>query len=150
VSSDARAADAEGAEARRYVVLALGDLVYSVHLAFPTRGSRTRGSRRLKSRYEVTVGKVERGWLPGDFSLVKVKLISRPAKATEARRFVSIDSPRHRRRRAVGPERLGRRRPRRPMGTGHIAGTITVGKDRLRAAVTSRNLSLSRCPGWPG
>lgn len=130
-----------------YVVAALVTFVYSVHLAFPYNRLADRAKDALKSRYDVTIKRVERGWLPGDFSLVGVKLITRPTKPTEAPKIISID------RIDIDVGVLSMISGSvdvdldAKLGAGHIAGTVNLSKGRLRASVSSKNLPLSDVPG---
>jgi type II secretion system protein N len=130
-----------------YIVAALVTFVYSVHLAFPYDRLKDRAIEGLKSRYDVTVGSVERGWLPGDFSLVKVKLITRPTKPTEAPKIISIDRIDI----DVGVMSMITGSVDvdidAKLGAGHIAASINLAKGRLRATVSSKNLPLSDVPG---
>lgn len=130
-----------------YVLAGLVTFVYSVHLAFPYDRLKDRAVEGLKSKYDVTVGKVERGWLPGDFSLVKVKLITRPTKPTEAPKIISVD------RIDIDVGVLSMITGSvdvdvdAKLGAGHITGSLNVSKGRIRAQVSSKNLPLSDVPG---
>ena len=62
-----------------YVVLALVTFVIALHLTFPYGRIRDRAIEGLSSKYDVTIGGVERSWIPGRFSLTAVTLRSRPA-----------------------------------------------------------------------
>lgn len=62
-----------------YVVLALVTFVIALHLTFPYDRIRDRAIESLSGKYDVTIGGVERSWMPGRFSLTAVTLRSRPA-----------------------------------------------------------------------
>ncbi len=133
-----------------YVLAALVTFVYGVHLAFPYDRLAEKAKEALKSKYDVDVKSVERGWLPGDFSLVKVQLITRPTKPNEAPKIIMID------RIDIDVGVLSMLTGEvdvdldAKLGRGHIAGTVTVAKGRLKANVSSTNLPLSDVPGLSG
>jgi type II secretion system protein N len=62
-----------------YVVLGLVTFVVALHLTFPYERIRDRALESLSTKYDVTIGGVERSWVPGRFSLTAVTLRSRPA-----------------------------------------------------------------------
>ena len=57
----------------------------------PVQAAQGQGAEALASKYDVTVRDVERGWLPGDFSLINVKLATRPNKLGEVPKIIKID-----------------------------------------------------------
>ncbi|MEZ4401706.1 MAG: type II secretion system protein GspN [Kofleriaceae bacterium] len=62
-----------------YVALALVTFVFALHLTFPYERVRDRALEALSSKYDVTVGGVERSLIPGRFALTSVTLRSRPS-----------------------------------------------------------------------
>lgn len=62
-----------------YAVLALVTFVIALHLTFPYHRIRDRALETLSAKYDVTIGGVERSWVPGRFKLTAVRLQSRPA-----------------------------------------------------------------------
>lgn len=64
-----------------YALLALVTFVFALHLTFPYERIRDRALEQLASKYDVTIGGVERSWVPGRFALTAVTLKSRPAVA---------------------------------------------------------------------
>jgi type II secretion system protein N len=131
-----------------YVLLGLVSFVYALHLTFPYDRVKDKGVEALSSRYEVTVGGVERGWLPGDFSLTSVQLRTRPSKPGEVPKLIAIDRLDVDVRlfaslfSAAAVVDLDAR-----IGPGHITGTIELGGGRTKLALDSRSLPLSEVPG---
>ena len=133
-----------------YVLAGLISFVYAFHLTFPYDRLKDKGVEALSSRYDVSVGGVERGWLPGDFSLTRVQLRTRPEKVGEVPKMIFID------RIDVDIALLSiiggsvDVEIDAAMGPGRISGEVTIGKDSLKAALSSRNLPLSDVPGLAG
>ena len=130
-----------------YVFAGLFAFIYAFHLTFPYDRLKDKGVEALSSKYDVSVGGVERGWLPGSFSLTRVQLRTRPEKAGEVPKLIFID------RIDVDVALLSVIGGAvdvdvdATMGPGRITGTFTIGKDQLKASVKSRNLPLSDVPG---
>jgi type II secretion system protein N len=130
-----------------YVVLGMVTFVYGLHLTFPYDRVKDKGVEALSSRYDVSVGSVERGWLPGDFSMVNVILRIRPAKPGEIAKVIKID------RLDVDIGILSMIGGKvdvgidAKLGPGSIRGTVSISKARLVVAMASKNLSLSDVPG---
>jgi type II secretion system protein N len=130
-----------------YVFAGLFAFVYAFHLTFPYDRLKDKGVEALSSKWDVSVGGVERGWLPGDFSLTRVQLRTRPEKPGEVPKTIFID------RIDVDIALLSAIGGSvdveidAAMGPGRIAGTVTLGKGSLKADLSSRNLPLSDVPG---
>ncbi len=131
-----------------YVLLGLLAFVYALHLTFPYDRLKDKGIEALSSRYEVSVGGVERGWLPGDFALTRVQLRTRPSKADEVPKIIYID------RLEVDIRLLASLWSRAAVvdleatvGPGHINATIELGRGRTQLALDSHSLPLSEVPG---
>jgi len=133
-----------------YVLAGLIAFVYAFHLTFPYDRLKDKGVEALSSSYDVSVGGVERGWLPGDFSLTRVQLRTRPEKAGDVPKVIFID------RLDVDIGVLSvitggvDVEIDAEMGPGRISGEITLAKGRLHADLSSRNLPLSDVPGLAG
>ncbi|MCB9560964.1 MAG: type II secretion system protein GspN [Kofleriaceae bacterium] len=131
-----------------YVVLGLVTFIYALHLTFPYDRVKDKGVAWLSSRYDVTVGGVERGWLPGTFSLKRVTLRTRPEKPGDQPTIMVIDSL------AVDIRLMSSLFSMAAVveldakiGPGHIRGGVEAGKDRFKLGLTSKNLPLSDIPG---
>ena len=130
-----------------YVLAGLISFVYAVHLTFPYDRLKDRGVEWLSAKYDVSVQDVERGWLPGDFSLVRVQLRSRPAKAGDPEKRIFVD------RIDVDVGVLSALTGsvdvdiEAALGAGRIDGTISLGGGGIDARFSSRNLPLSDVPG---
>jgi type II secretion system protein N len=133
-----------------YVVLGLVTFVYALHLTFPYDRLKDKGIESLSNKYDVSVGSVERGWLPGQFSLVKVILRTRPTKPGEIAKIIAID------RLDLDVSVLSILGGKvdvdvdARLGPGSIRGNVQVSKSRLVVAMASKNLSLSDVPGLAG
>jgi type II secretion system protein N len=130
-----------------YVLAGLLSFAYALHLTFPYERVKDRAVDALASKYDVVVGGVERGWLPGSFALTMVQLRTRPENPGDPSRLIVID----RLEIDVGllsaisgsvAVDLDAR-----LGPGRIQGTVRIGRDRLRATLRSRDLPLSDVPG---
>jgi type II secretion system protein N len=130
-----------------YVFLGLFSFVYALHLTFPYSRLKDKGVEALASKYDVTVQDVERGWLPGDFSLVNVKLATRPSKPGEVAKIIKID------RLDVDIGILSALGGGvdvdidAKIGPGSLGGTISIEKGRVVLDLASHNLPLSDVPG---
>lgn len=130
-----------------YVLAGLISFVYALHLTFPYHRLKDKGVEWLSKSYDVQVGGVERGWMPGDFSLTKVQLRTRPSKPGEVPKLILID-------RldidvavlsvvfgSVDVELDAK------IGPGRITGELELDKSSVQASLHSRNLPLSDVPG---
>jgi type II secretion system protein N len=66
-----------------YSLLAVVTFVFALQLTFPYGRLKEKLAEVLDSRYEVTIGSIHRGIMPGRFSLEGIKLQSRPSKSNE-------------------------------------------------------------------
>lgn len=73
-----------------FVVLALVSLIFFLQLTFPYNRVKDRMVDALASKYEVTVGSVKRGILPGKMIMEKVTLRSRIVKADDVQTTLFI------------------------------------------------------------
>jgi len=130
-----------------YVLLGLFSFVYALHLTFPYKRLKDKGAEALASKYDVTVQDVERGWLPGDFSLINVKLATRPTKPGEVPKIIKIDrldvevgvlSA------LTGGVDIG---IEAKIGAGYLGGQVTVESGLVSIDLASSNLPLSEVPG---
>jgi type II secretion system protein N len=66
-----------------YVLLALIAFVFALQMTFPYSRVKDRVSEVLSANYDVVIGEVERGWLPGKMILKNVSLKTRPTQANQ-------------------------------------------------------------------
>ena len=66
-----------------YVALALITFVLALHLTFPYGRVKDKIVEAMSAKYDVTIGGVERSFVPGRFALTAVTLRSRPSVANE-------------------------------------------------------------------
>jgi type II secretion system protein N len=129
------------------MVLGFMTFIYAIHATFPYDRVKDKFVDALSSKYDVSVGSVERGWLPGAFTMKNVILRTRPSKAGEVPKIIKIDELDI----DVGVLSLiGGKMDidiEARMGPGKISGTITVQKGRVRASLASKALPLSDVPG---
>lgn len=74
-----------------WAAVAVISLVFFLQWTFPYDRVKDRVVDALSAKYNVTVGSVHRGFLPGRMSLRKVALESRPSKLGEVPRVVFVD-----------------------------------------------------------
>jgi type II secretion system protein N len=82
-----------GTTVLRYVGLALVGLVvflFALQATFPYNRVKERAIEALSGQYEVTIGGVERGIMPGNVTFTDVSLRSRPSKPEEVPMVVTI------------------------------------------------------------
>lgn len=66
-----------------YIALALFTFVFALQLTFPFDRVKSRIEDELSSKYEVTIGSIDRGWVPGRVYLHSITLRTRAAKPDE-------------------------------------------------------------------
>ncbi|MBK9030093.1 MAG: type II secretion system protein GspN [Myxococcales bacterium] len=130
-----------------YVALALVTFVVALHLTFPYDRIRDRALEALSSKYDVTIGGVERSLVPGRFALTAVTLRSRAAVAGQPTttmyfKRVEIDL-------AFAPLLSGKVEIGLDIatGTGRITGTIAQQKNETSFAFALSKVPLTMIPG---
>jgi type II secretion system protein N len=74
-----------------YVFLFLFTFVFAVQLTFPYGAVKNRIEDALSAKYDVTIGDVERGWVPGRMYLKAVTIKTRPSAADIAKAMETPD-----------------------------------------------------------
>lgn len=129
-----------------YVVLALVTFVFALQLTFPFDRVKAKIEEALAAKYVVTIGEVERGWVPGRVYFNSVSLQTRPSKPDEVVSTIYIDRlevdlgilPLLGARVSVDLDAA--------IGTGHIRGNISISKGATSVAVSGTNLQAQMLP----
>ncbi len=74
-----------------YVLLALFSFVFALQLTFPYNRVKAKLVEALSEKYQVSIGEVERGWVPGRVYFNSVTLQTRPTKPDEPVSTMYID-----------------------------------------------------------
>ena len=129
-----------------YVVLALVSFVFALQLTFPYHRVKDKVIEVLGGSYDVTIGDVSRGIMPGTFTLEKVTLRSRPTKADEVPAMtyfeeIEVDAGILSLIRGVGSADF-----EVTMGKGTLEGSVEVGKDSFELEATATGLPADSIP----
>jgi len=129
-----------------YVVLALVTFVFALQLTFPWERVKAKIEEALAEKYQITIGEVERGWIPGRVYFKSVSLTTRPTKPDDLVTTVYI-------------ERLGIDLDFLPLlrgaasvnldvaiGGGSIRGNVTISKGGTSVAFTGSDLQSQMLP----
>ena len=74
-----------------YVLLGFIAFLFALQMTFPYDRVKDKFVEALSGTYDVTVGDVSRGIMPGTFTMTKVTLMSRPSKPDEAPQMTRFD-----------------------------------------------------------
>jgi type II secretion system protein N len=142
----------EGSRARKllaiagYVALALVTFVLALQLTFPYDRVKARIEHELAAKYVVTIGDVERGWVPGRVYFHSVALQTRPEKVGDPISTLYLDRvmidvgllPLLRSTAAVRFEAQ--------IGPGELAGRLELSKTRTAIHITGEDLLAQTLP----
>jgi type II secretion system protein N len=131
-----------------WVALGVVSFVLALQATFPYQRVADKAIEVLSPRYDVTIGEVARGWLPGKMILRGVTLRSRPAKPDDAVSTmfferVEIDVN-------LIASALGRRLDtdlELAVGGGYLAGSIAIGKDDVDVDLEGKDMPADGVPG---
>ncbi len=129
-----------------YVLLALFTFVFALQLVFPYDRIRAKLEEALAAKYQVTIGDVERGWIPGRVYFNSVSLQTRPAKPDDPVSAMYID------RLEVDLDFLpllggaASVNLDAAIGTGHIRGNLTVSRGGTSVAFEGSDLQAQMLP----
>jgi len=131
-----------------WALLALVSFVIALQATFPYQRVVDKAVEALSPRYDVSVGEVDRGWSPGKVILRAVTLRSRPAKpgdepSTMYFQTLELDVN-------LLASLFGMRLDTDldlEVGSGHIAGSIAVGKDGFDVSLAGEGIPSDRMPG---
>lgn len=133
-----------------YPVLALVSFVFALQWTFPYERVGARLKDNLASKYDVTMGPVERGFWPGSMTLTAVALTTRPTKAGEQPStlfFKEIN---------VSVGLLGLLggtagiHVDAEIGHGTISGTVSLSSSSTSVAMTIDDVNAETVPGLAG
>ena len=135
--------------ALRYLGVALATFVvfvFAIQLTFPYDRVKTKIVDGLSEKYDVTVGDVERSWIPGRFALKALSLRTRPTKSDDSVTTFFIERlevdlhflPALHGTAAIGLDAK--------IGAGHITGTVSVGKSGTSIHVDGNDLPGASLP----
>lgn len=130
-----------------YAALALVTFVFALHLTFPYERVRDQAMNALASKYDVTIGGVERSLVPGRFALTAVTLRSRPSVAgqpTTTMYFKRVEIDLGFRALLSGKTEIGLDIA---TGTGAITGTLVLDKRQMAADFRLAKVPLTMIPG---
>lgn len=130
-----------------YVALALVTFVFALHLTFPYERVRDQAMHALGSKYDVTIGGVERSLVPGRFALTAVTLRSRPSVAgqpTTTMYFKRVEIDLGFRALIAGKTEIGLDIA---TGTGAITGKLVMDKRQTAADFKLAKVPLAMIPG---
>jgi type II secretion system protein N len=129
-----------------YVFLALFTFVFALQMTFPYDRVKAKIEESLAEKYQVTIGDVERGWIPGRVFFNSVTLQTRPAKADDPvstmfieRLEVDVD---------FLPFLSGAASVSldAKIGPGHLRGDVRISKGGTVLAVSGSNLQSQMLP----
>lgn len=129
-----------------FVVLALVTFVFAFQLTFPFDRVKDKAIEALSEKYDVTIGNVERGIIPGRMYFKAVSIRTRPTKAGDVATTFYMDQ--------LGLD-LGlfaalhgtvSVKLDAKIGTGHIQGTLATGKDGTSVDLTGSDLPSASLP----
>ena len=129
-----------------YVFLALFTFVFALQLTFPYERVKAKIEEALAEKYQVTIGEVERGWVPGRVYFNSVSLQTRPTKPDEPVTTIYID------RFEVDVDFLPLLRGAASVnldaaiGAGHIRGNLTVSKGETSVSFSGADLQAQMLP----
>ncbi|HWU87364.1 MAG TPA: type II secretion system protein GspN, partial [Kofleriaceae bacterium] len=129
-----------------YVVLALVTFVFALQLTFPFDRVKAKIGETLAAKYVVTIGDVERGWIPGRVYFNSVSLQTRPSKSDDVASTIYIDRlevdlgilPLLGAKVSVDLDAA--------LGGGHIRGNISISKGATSVAITGSTLQSQMLP----
>ncbi len=129
-----------------YILLALVSFVLALQLTFPYDRVKAKLEEALAAKYQVTIGEVERGWVPGRVYFNSVSLQTRPAKPDDPVSAMYIDRlevdvdflPFLRGAASVNLEAA--------IGPGHIRGNLTVSKGGTSVSFEGAELQAQMLP----
>ena len=129
-----------------FAVVGLVTFVFAFQLTFPFDRVKDKVTELLSEKYEVTIGSVERGWLPGRMYFKAVSLRTRPAKADDvATTFyveqLEIDLGLFALLRGTAAVKLDAK-----IGSGHIKGRIALSKDGTSVNLVGDDLPSAGLP----
>ncbi|MBP8807960.1 MAG: type II secretion system protein GspN [Kofleriaceae bacterium] len=130
-----------------YVALALVTFVFALHLTFPYERVRDQALHALSSKYDVTIGGVERSWVPGRFALTAVTLRSRPSVAGQPSTtmyFKRVEIDLGFRALLAGKTEIGLDIA---TGTGSIAGAVVIDKRSFAVDFKLTKVPMTMIPG---
>jgi type II secretion system protein N len=129
-----------------YVFLALFTFVIALQLTFPYDRVRAKIEEALVEKYQVSIGGVERGWVPGRVYFKSVSLQTRPTKPEDQVTSIYIE------RLGVDVDFLPLLRGAASVnldvsiGSGRLRGNVTVSKGGTSVEVTGRDLQSQMLP----
>jgi type II secretion system protein N len=130
-----------------YVVLGFLVFIYALHLTFPYERIKDRVIEGLASKYDVSIGKVERSMVPGRFALTNVTLRSRPSVVgqpvtTMFFKRIEVDV-------AFLPLISGKAEIGLDVSTGNgrMSGTVKASKSSLAVDIKLTRVPLATLPG---
>jgi type II secretion system protein N len=137
-----------------FVVLALVTFVFALQMTFPFHRVKDKAIETLSEKYEVTIGDVERGFIPGNMSFKAVSLRTRPTKPDDVPTTFFIE----RLDLGIGLFALLRGavavKIDAKIGSGHITGTAAMSRggtslDFVGEDLPSASLPMSEVIGLP-
>jgi len=129
-----------------FILLGLVSFVFALQLTFPYDRVKDKIVEALSAKYEVTIGDVERGILPGRMYFKAITLRSRPEKAedTPTTFFISeleVDLGLLSLIRSTASVRIDA-----TIGPGHLKGTIAISKSRTSIDLEGSDLPSGSLP----
>jgi type II secretion system protein N len=129
-----------------FAAVGLVTFVFAFQLTFPFDRVKDKVTELLSEKYEVTIGGVERGWIPGRMYFKAVSLRTRPAKADDvATTFyveqLEIDLGLFALLHGTAAVKLDAK-----IGSGHIKGRIALAKDGTSVDLVGDDLPSASLP----
>lgn len=129
-----------------FVFLALFTFVIALQVTFPWQRVKAKVEEVLSDKYDVTIGELDRGWMPGRLYFKALTLRTRPTKPTDVATTFYIEEL------EVDVGLLAAIRGKinvdidAKIGAGHIKGNIFASKDETSVDLTGRDLPAANLP----
>jgi type II secretion system protein N len=130
-----------------YPLLALVTFIVTAHVTFPYERAKGWLSDQASDKYDISIGEIERGWLPGNVTMKKVRIRPRPKRADDTPPAIVID------RLDADLSLWGLLRGRvdvdldAALGKGSVTGEVSSSKAGLRMDLSTHKLPLQTVPG---
>ncbi len=129
-----------------FALLALVTFVIALQLTFPWQRVKAKIEELLAEKYDVTIGELDRGWMPGRLYFKALTLRTRPTKPSDVATTFYIEQL------EVDVGLFAAIRGKvdvdidAKIGAGHIKGNLFASKDETKIDLTGRDLPAANLP----
>lgn len=129
-----------------YFLLAIITFIFALQLTFPYHRVKDKVVEVLSAKYDTKIGGIERSIVPGRFTLTDITLRSRPAKSDEVPTTFFIKSLEIDVGILAGLSQTAEVDIEATIGSGTIAGSISISKDGTKVHIIGADLQANMLP----